>query len=348
MFKVTFGSASKRSIVAQLCTDEERNDLLHGLGKYSAMRNHPGIRNDTMYAYLRLGITSHAAVAFQALGYTTPESLTESDVVGPMLPDILSRTDREYPLEFIDRCEQEGIAAVECQAALRRGIMPSHLDGALDTAQLITTFNRYVRREGLGVHVNNVEKSIIDYFVDGTLPIELQSERSLSPENITAVARYLSKNAPEFLDELRADIPRFSNFIKATRTGMKNGVQELRRLVLLYGREVLDLYNPYLCAAKFHEGDGSKKAAGLGLAQYIESIGRESRGDFGLWQIKISGTSVGFSGKNLELADIDAMHAVGVTPQEIKEHVLEGDMFPAALIVSKADGIQSSLMAGGL
>lgn len=345
---VTFGSASKKSIVARLVADEqERTELLHGQGRYSEMRKHPGIRNDEMYAYLRLGVSSHCAVAFQALGYPTAKSLTESSLVSGMLPDALVREDREYPLEFIDRCERDGIAALECQAALRRGITTIHLDGKLNTEQLIQTMNRYVRREGLGLNVNERLKTVIDYFVDGTLPLELQ-EGHIPPENMVAVVRYLLKNDPEFLEHLRNDVPVFHKFLKATRTGIKNGVEELRTLVLKYGDDVLDLHNPYLCANAFHDADGTKRKVGLELVQYIESIVRTIRGEYALWGIKASDENVEISGLQLRLVDLEVMLRLGITADEVNDLIFGSGMTPAAVIGSKREGIQRPLMHGVL
>ena len=347
IFKVTFGSASTKSIVATLCDDDEqRKELLSGTGRYSAMRQHPGIRNDDLYKYLRLGVSSHCALAFQAIGYPTPESLENSPEIGHLFPDALARKDREYPLEFIARCEREGIAALECQAALRRGITTVHLGGILTTEQLITLFNRYVRREGIGISTNHNQKSIIDYFIEGTLPFELHQDQWTNSETLLNIARTLSKTDPSLLEELRNDLPLFRKFAKAARTGIKEGVEELRGLMLMYGQGVLDLSNPYICSAKFTGGNGTKRSVSFDLAQYIESVVTETNG--ALWNVRVSSENVHFSGKSFHLVDMEMMHTNGVVPSEFREFVFEGGLTPRAVVVSKTDHVERPLMGGVL
>jgi hypothetical protein len=343
-----FGSVSNRSAAVKLCTSKEQAyDLKEGSGQYRFMRGYNEVTNSEMYKYLRLGVSSQSVMAFKALGYMTPESLQESPEVSALLPDILAREDREYPLEFIDQCEREEVSALDCQMSLRRGITTRHLKGQLDTRQLIAMFNRYVPREGLSLPVNN-QKNVVDYFVDGTIPMELQHGESLRPEHVVATVNYCLKEDEAFLNELNADIPLFRKFVTALKLDKKNGVGELRSLLAKYGPEVLELKNPYFCLIKINDEDGSSHRAGLRVAAYIEEAISEELGPYRLWGLKHKANTIFFRDRGISIADLEKMMLAGITIPEFRQYVIAEGLSPQSLIAAKEDGIASPLVGGSL
>lgn len=343
-----FGSVSNRSAVVKLCTSKEQSyDLKEGSGQYRFMRGFNEITNSEMYKYLRLGVSSQSVMAFKALGYMTPESLQESPEISALLPDILAREDREYPLEFIDECERDEISALDCQMSLRRGITTRHLNGHLDTRQLISMFGRYVPREGLSIPVNN-QKNVVDYFVDGTIPMELREGESLRPEHIVATVRHCLKEDEEFLKELKSDIPLFRKFVTSLNLAKKNGVGELRSLVAKYGPEVLELKNPYACLIMIHDDDGSSHRLGHRCAAYVEEAVSEELGSYRLWGLKHKNGVVDFRGRGIVLIDFERMMLAGVTIPEFRQYVIAEGLSPQSLIAAREDGIASPLVGGSL
>jgi hypothetical protein len=343
-----FGSVSNRSAAVKLCTSKDQAyDLKEGSGQYRFMRGYNEVTNSEMYKYLRLGVSSQSVMAFKALGYMTPESLQESSEISELLPDILAREDREYPLEFIDQCEREEVSALDCQMSLRRGITTRHLNGQMDTRQLIELFNRYVPREGLSLPANN-QKNVVDYFVDGTIPLELREGESLRPEHIVATVNHCLKEDEAFLRELNADLPLFRKFVTSLKLEKKNGVGDLRSLLAKYGPEVLELKNPYFCLIMIHDEDGSSHRVGFRVASYIEEAVSEELGRYRLWGLKHKGNTINFRDRCIAIIDFEKMVLAGVTIPEFRQYVISEGLSPQSLIAAKEDGISSPLVGGSL
>lgn len=343
-----FGSISKRSIPFRLCTsNEQAYALADGSGDYRFMRDFKEVTNSEMYKYLRMGVSSQNVMAYKALGYMTPESLQESPEVSALLPDVLAREDREYPLDFIDLCEKEEISALDCQMVLRRGITTQHLAGSMDARQLMNLFRRYVPREGVSLASNN-QKSIIDYFVDGTLPVALQDGEFLRPEHVIATVRHCLREDAGFLEELKADLPMFRKFVQRLVLGHKNGVGRLRALVANHGPVVLELRDPYFCSVMVHEDDGSSHRIGYEVAAYVEEVVFEELGPYRTRHSNNKGNEVYFDGRGIPVIDFEKMLLAGITVPELRQYVLADGLSPQSVIAGREDAIINPLMAGSL
>lgn len=346
---IHFGAVPRASIPFKLLKsrDQER-DLTEGRGEFQIIRSFKSMTNGEMYKFLRLGVSSQVAIAFKAFGYMTPESLQESPEISPLLPDALVRKDREYPIEFIDACERAGISALECQLTLRRGITKQHLGGALDVRQLMTVFNRTVPREGITINPNK-QKTIVDFLVEGTIPIELiESGEWLRPEHVVAVVNYCLKEDEAFLAELNSDLPLFRKFVSKVHLGSKQGVDTLRELLNKYGAKVLDLRNPYLCMTLIHDEDGAKKRLGYDTAAFVEEAVSNEMGEYLLWGMKIRGEQIDFRGRAITLLDMEKMMLLGFSVSEFRQYVIKEGLTPQSVIAAREESITGPLIVGSL
>lgn len=354
---LTFGSIGKGAVPTLVCPPEERYQLIDGKGKYTdAIRKPRTITNKEMYDYLRLGVSSQCAVAFKALGYETPEDLIRTEKVCVHLPDILWRNDRDYPLEFIDQCEQAGISALDCQTVIRRGVVDAHLENtALNLRQLIAVFRTHVKRGGTPMWDAGKPHSVVNYLMDGTIPYEVISDQGnpvyVSTADLFRAARELTeKSNQELLAKLQSDPPLFRKIVeKMSGVRDNHSVRAITDIMKDYGDAAIELNNPFLCRLKY-QFDGETHTLGYQGAVYVEYLITDINGSYGLWNYMMDRRDEGvrLKDKVIGLPAIHRMRIAGMDSAQVESLFVHSDVDPEAVLYAREEGIETSLLSGAL
>lgn len=352
MHKVTFGSAPRYSLVTKLVDPSDVDAFINGYGRYESMKTAIEISSSDFYKYLRLGISSQAAMALRFLGHETPESLTEHQDISKMLPDVLAGKSHPYPQKFIDRCEEEGVSPIACQLAIRRGITDEYLDQHLTLRELIYVFQVHVKKTAPVTH-NERSPLPIDYICDGTIPFESVIGGDIPPHRILSVGKEFAANPEsDFVKHLRSDPKLLRKFIGAIREMHKStGLKELRAAFDSYGEGVLELTNPYLATAVVFDGDGEervKRKIGLETARYIEETVRMEWDESTVRHLYRYNGELGLPGLKFDAGDFDRLYRAGVPTEAVCQNLFNNGVGVDALITATEDGIATSLMSGAL
>lgn len=345
---VSFGAIPKHSVPSRLCGEygDKRRNLRDGTGDYTSLRNTAEFTNKEIYSYLRLGVSTQSAAAFKVLGYPTPESLTESAEVNALLPDALARSDREYPLRFIDECEADGVSALKCQTAIRRGITDSYLGGALSVRELVAVCSRFLSKADV-ILARGKEHNVLDYFYEGTIPIGIIDHGPLQLPSVLFAMRELTKDdEADFLISLQKCPETFSRFIRLVRRNERKSVTELRSVVMSHGPAALELKNPYLCRAKITEQDGTSRMAGYDMVKYMEDIASNAQGRYIRWNTSFNDDQIWFSDRSFPIHSFCRMMDAGIDSEDAAFGIFEMGLSPDAIVTAKEDGIESSLVGG--
>jgi hypothetical protein len=361
--RITFGNPPRNSLPAQLVNEHEWKSLLSGTDRFEGLKRTIEMTNTELYAYLRLGVSTQSASHLKWMGYETPESLVESPVTAPLLPDHLARHTGIYPIKFIDACEQEGVSAVVCQLALRRGITEKHLEGALSLGDLLYAFTNLVNKTVTNSEGGDTQPSVINYVCDGTIPLDFVKGAALATPSVLAVVKLvlLSEEDKELADVLLSDIDIFRKFVRNVGHGrsLASSVDGLRTAISHNGFKVLSMDHPLLCSHRIGEGE-NKFAYGYEAAKYTEALMKSSPSSSAHEDLHYSGygndirftrksaSSSWFESVRIPYTDIYDLFQAGVEPAVAYKHVIEDDMPAASLIAAYKDGVQTSLMSGAL
>jgi hypothetical protein len=348
LHRVTFGSVPRTSLAVQLVDKSEIDDFTSGTGRFAEMKTAIEITTAEFYDYLRIGVSSQAAMALKFLGYPTPESLVESPVTTGLLPDVLTRRPYAYPVAFIERCEAEGVSPVGVQLAIRRGITDHYLASDLSVRQLVYLFQVHVNKNA---PVSNSPERLevpIDFICDGTIPFDAVVNGDIRSGRIMNAGKaFKSVSASEVVARLQSDAVLCRKFLTSVREihGSKS-VKILLRSIETYGIDVLDLQNSYLPVASF-EVDGETVEVGLQTARYIEEVmdadsaGSPFRQDFYDYQGRLMFRDIGY-------ADFNRLRKAGVPVQSVCDYVSDDGVGVDALIGAREHGIHADLMDGFL
>lgn len=345
---ITFGAIHRSSMVAKMVQQGERSDLATGSGRFSALRSTREMTNDEVYRYLRIGVSTQSAVALKLLGYDSPESLIESPVTGPRLPDHLA-FDGVLANRFIDECESTGVSAMECQYALRRGVVDEHLGGLLDVRQLVHVFRNYVSgKKRVATPTANRNLCAADFVVDGTIPFETLQETTASVAILNSVGQVFAenKNRP-VVEAIKRDAELFEKFIKPLGLSYSHeSVLGLIKSIENYGTGVLDLRNPLCCALPISDEEGAP-AVGIEPVRYMEEMQSHS-GRRAQAHGFVGHTGLHVSDRVITFIEFEEMRAAGLSVETAGELVFERRMTPGAAVLIHQEGIPSSLMIGAL
>jgi hypothetical protein len=361
--RITFGNPPRNSLPAQLVTEQEWVEILRSSGRFEGLKRTIEMTNTELYAYLRLGVSTQSASHLKWLGYPTPESLTESEATAALLPDHLGRTGGTYPIKFIDACEQEGVSAVVCQLALRRGITEKNLEGDLSLSDLLYAFTNLVTKTVVPSEGRETAPSLINYVCDGTIPLEFLKDTSFSTPALVAVASnvLLSEDDKELASVLLSDKSIFGKFVRNTGHGrsLVSSIDGLRKSIATYGYKILDLEHPLLCSHPVGKGE-NKFDLGYEGAKYTEELMKASPSASAIEELHYSGygndiritrkqaNSSWYESVRISYADIYTMFQEGIEPIAAYKYVIEEDMPVESLIAAHRDGVQISLMGGAL
>lgn len=358
---INFGNPPRNSVPAGLVPKKEIDDLLSATEKYSDVKQSIMMTNGEIYRYLRLGVSTQSAMCLKYLGYPTPESLTESPKTARLLPDHLARNGVEYPLEFIDRCEEQGISALHCQIALRRGLSTVHLQGHLDERELINLFSRYVKKPVTPSQGGDQQPSLVNYVCDGTLPVHLLEGKEVLPTpGLLGVTRSIIMADPdsEVTQALLGSREKFVRFVRIVNgsSGSPMRVSEsLRDLMIQYGEKVLELQEPFLCEREVTTG-GAVAPMGFECAKFIHDLAGTEIREHDLQYLRFKKGSGGIRisngwrepGVQISYDELSLMHKSGIEPTTAYRYLVEDKLSPASLIAAREDGVISTLMGGAL
>lgn len=363
--RVTFGNPPRNSLAAQLVKEWEWPELLRGTGRFVGLKRTIEMTNTEMYAYLRLGVSTQSASHLKWMGYETPESLTESEATASLLPDHLGRMGGTYPLKFIDACEQEGVSAVVCQLAIRRGITERNLNGPLSLSELLYAFTNLVNKTVVPSEGRESAPSVINFVCDGIIPLEFLKDNSFAAPSLLAVAsNVLLSEAEEdkkLAEVLLSDKDIFRKFVYSIGHGGSPvpSIDGLRKSITTYGYKILDLDHPLLCSHPVRRGE-EKFPLGYEGAKYTEELMKASPSASAIQELHYSGygndiritrkqaNSSWYESVSISYADIYTMLQEGIEPIAAYKYVVEEDMPVESLIAAHRDGVQISLMSGAL
>jgi hypothetical protein len=345
----------------QLVERHEWNDMIYGKGRFEGVKRTIEMTNAEVYKYLRLGVSIQSASTLKWLGHMTPEELTESADAAALLPDHLARTGISYPMRFIDLCESEGVSAIVCQTAIRRGLSERHLDGPLSLNELLFVFTNLVKKNIAPASGGDTQPNLANFVCDGTIPFDLVKEGDISTPAAIIIAKELFLRDPEseLTQKLRSDAKLFRSFAQVISGGRSTaqGVESLRKVIEGYGYQVLDLVNPSLCLHKIKRGDEHVPLGYEGALYAQQLVGRAEKSWYAD-QLSYSSPkkSLTFSPRDggwtdnvqVTYAEIDDLRVAGIDPAVAYENVVNGRMAVSTLIDAKRDGVETALMSGAL
>lgn len=359
--EITFGSPPRNSLPMQLVGLHEWTDMIYGSGKFQGIKRTISMTNAEIYQYLRLGVSTQSASLLKWLGYQTPESLVESEATAPLLPDHLARTGVKYPVKFIELCETEGVSALVCQSAIRRGMSERHLQGPLSLNELLFVFTNLVKKNVTMSEGGDIQPNLANMVCDGIIPFELVKEGDVGTPAAVIIAKeiFVAEPESELANRLRSDAKLFRSFARVLTNGRStsHSVNNLRKLIDEYGYKVLDLINPSLCFTNVKMGDDFAPIGYEG-ALYVEQFVGCSGRSWHMDQINYgtTGKYVNLSPSNggwmdtvkVNYWEINDLRIAGIEPVVAYEHVVNGRMAVSTLIAAQRDGVETALMGGAL
>lgn len=361
---ITFGQVSDRALPMRLIhDDQERRELKEGTGRYAQLRQPAVLRQDELYAYLRLGIPSNSALTLKALGYPTAEAVSADPQAAALLPDTLVMEDRPYPVDFIDTCEQTGVPAPACEQALRRGLTTSNIDGTLSPMELVTLFARVLRRP---IAVVGAHAMAMEAICTGEVPLAAavwENGHAVSLEQLAAVLRVLREPGYATLfAHLRSRPNVFARLVGSLPRGKVNPerVRVLNAVLEACGDEALELQRPEVCLAP----GADMGCAGLAAAEYVERVmgARSGARDYD-WSLDPDSGAilVDFGWRrwawregeereqgNPTVADLDRLRRAGAAPDVVAGWVFDEDRSASTLLTALNEGMSTALIDGAL
>ena len=360
LHRITFGGPPRNSIPMSLVAAHEVNSMLSSAGRFEGLKRTIEMTNEEIYKYLKLGVSTQSASFLKWMGYETPESLTESPETSALLPDHLGRCGVEYPLKLIELCEQEGVSAVVCQMAVRRGATDRHLDGVLPLRDMLYAFTNLVKKNVTPSAGADQQPSVINYVCDGTIPLEIIKDRGFDTQALLAVASEVlrSEEHKELAEVLRGNAKMFATVVKVIeRSKSAKTVSKLAKAIQTYGYEVLEMSHPLLCFHKIGYGE-ERTTLGYHGAQYVESFLGASPNNRTSDDLYYSGYSDEirvyrpsgnwYDSVIVTYLELYELYRADIDPVLAYAFVVGEGMPVASLISASQDGVENSLMSGAL
>lgn len=345
---INFGAVAGNSIPAKIVPEYDRSGLFHASGNFAELRGNAVIRNDEMYEYLRLGVSSQSAMAFKAMGYETPESLMQSPRTSALLPDHLA-FDGVVPIHFIDACEEVGISAMRCQYAVRRGALDSHLDGVLNIHELVHVMHAYVATSKRLKSGSQTQLTGADYIIDGTIPLSCVENGAITTSTLAALGAVFSENVGNpSVEAARRDPELFSRFERALM--LSNSHETVRRVIKAvdtYGTKVLDLECPLAAIMSISDDDGTHEV-GYETVAYMEAMNAADSDLYRRGYVSEIGYHKGANAPVITFGEYEMLKRSGMTPEQAAGIVLDGKMNPSLAIEIYSNEIAAPLWAGAL
>lgn len=357
--QITFGSPPRNSVPVNLVSDDEWKSLVSAEGKYEGLKRTIEMTNGEIYRYLKLGVSTQSASCLKWMGYETPEVLLESESVSALLPDHLGRSGNAYPMRFIEQCEAEGVSALVCQMALRRGITERHLEGPLTLNEILYAFTNIVKKNVVPAAGSDTQPSVINYICDGTLPFHLVKDVKASTPSILIIVRdiFLAEPESDLAVKLRSDAEMFGNCARVLgSSSLSDNLGKLKKVIDEHGYDVLRLVNPMLCFHKIGEGE-NKRPLGYEATVYTEKFLQESKAQWNLSQLMYGGfnqhvsassTASPYHSVAVPFTDLDELCRAGIDTSVAYQYIVDEGMTPGALIAAQQDEVETALMSGAL
>lgn len=363
--RVTFGNPPKTGVIGKLVSDHEWLELMRATGRFEGLKRTIEVTNRELYAYLRLGVSTQSASHLKFLGYETPEELTaEGSPIAALLPDHLDHRLGTYPFKFIDACEEEGVSAIVCQLAIRRGITEKHMEGSLSLTDLLYAFTNIVKKNVALTEASMTQPSVINYICDGTIPLDFLKYAEFSTQRLMAVAQevLIADKHKELASVLLSDKRKFAKFTNALGYGnlsLASSVEKLKDTIDAHGYKVLDMDQPMLCmhksiingkrdfigyeAAKFTE-DFLKTAPSRGALNelrymgYVDDVRVPKVTEWGSWMDSV----------RITFEQFHTMQRAGIDPSAAYNLIIDEGIPVESVIAGHEDEVVTSLLAGAL